>query len=106
ITDEFSVPIEIKETINKVVKNTIENKTSLLNNENLKKKLEIIVTPELQKGIEEGKFTKVKGALEIRDKETGQFVGKGKVEVTVVLIVASDGQATVNKVIINIAGQA
>lgn len=106
ITDEFSVPIEIKETINKVVKNTIENKTSLLNNENLKKKLEIIVTPELQKGIEEGKFTKVKGALEIRDKETGQFVGKGKIEETLVSKADSDVLATVTKGIVNIAGQA
>src|SRR5699024_11711801 len=106
ITDEYSVTKEKKKKIKKIIKNTIKNKTSILNNENLKKKLEIIVTPELQKGIEEGKFTKVKGALEIRDKETGQFVGKGKIEETLVSKADSDVLATVTKGIVNIAGQA
>src|SRR5699024_12489171 len=75
ITDEFSVPIEIKETINKVVNNTIENKKSILNNENLKKKIVIIVTHEINNGIKEGKIKKINVACEILDTMLGTMIG-------------------------------
>lgn len=104
-TSNLSVPEELKQSVNAIIKTSIENKNLFLTKEVLEKKLEVVLKPNIQRGIEEGKYIMDKGALEIRDKATGQFVGKAKLEERLVKSTEKSPLSSIQQGIVNISGQ-
>ncbi|WP_404469252.1 hypothetical protein [Sutcliffiella horikoshii] len=76
--NEVSVPSELIDSVNKIIKERINNNDFPLNKDKIDDLWKITIKPEFQNGIDTGNLTIKKGSLEIRNAKNGRFVGKAK----------------------------
>lgn len=81
IIEKLNISPELLNLISEVINTNPDIKNKIEEAEEVTKSVwEIVISPELQEGIDNGSFKRDKFKLEIRDSKTGRYVGKAKLK--------------------------
>lgn len=108
----IDIPIELINSISQLIKNRPDIKANIQEVKNVEKTTwDIIISPELQEGIDNGSLKRDRCKLEIRDSKTGKYVGKAElkevkdIKKTVIKEHKPSAISNITRNICNISGQ-
>lgn len=110
VSNNISVSPSLRDAVNKIIRKSIQENNLLSCKDYLNELWEVTVKPEFQKGIENGTLYIKAGKTEIRDKNSGQFVGKADLKQANTDELTKEGELSgltnITNAIASIAGQA
>lgn len=102
--NEVSVPSELIDTVNKIIRENINDIDVQLNKDKIDDLWKITIKPEFQNGIDTGSLSIKKGSLEIRNAKTGRFAGKAQLnEMTTEELIKKNKPSALSNISRNIA---
>ncbi|MCM3322262.1 hypothetical protein [Cytobacillus kochii] len=102
--NEVSVPAELIDTVNKIIRENINDINVQLNKDKIDGLWKITIKPEFQNGIDTGSLSIKKGSLEIRNAKTGRFAGKAQLnEMTTEELIKKNKPSALSNISRNIA---
>ncbi|WP_191566571.1 hypothetical protein [Metabacillus idriensis] len=102
--NEVSVPSELIDTVNKIIRENINDIDVQLNKDKIDNLWKITIKPEFQNGIDTGSLFIKKGSLEIRNAKTGRFAGKAQLnEMTTEELIKKNKPSALSNISRNIA---
>lgn len=106
-SSKIEIPAVLVDTVNKIFQESLTHKGNRIPNEEGLWK--ILIKPEFKSGIKNGELLLEKGVLEIRNSQTGQFVGKAQLSSVNIEDVTKKGTAPsllkISRSIASISGQ-